>query len=213
MEVRPSPDYIRELILRFLYEKRKKARSLEKLGATSGEIKRELKKYGIKESEAIANLDFLVKNGLVKEVRRRRLLPKQRIEVESVRFEPSDVGLHFFEPPSRFDFVEKFGGLSFENIKDSVIIVGHGNVVYYKFGELYHLLEELKFRMLLSDLSENKKLMYLADIETIKAQITQEKPDKEIIKRVWNRIKDLSTIASLATLIEKVSKLILSIIK
>jgi hypothetical protein len=207
-----SQDDIRELILKFLYEKRKKARSLEKIGATITEIKRALKKHGIKESEIVANLDFLIKNGLIKEVRRKRFLPKQKFEVETVRFELSDVGLHYFEPPSKFDFVEKFSGLIFENIKDSVIIVGHGNVVYYKFGELYSLLKELELKILLSNLPEDKKLRYWADIETIKAQIMQEKPDKDIIKKVWERIKDLSAISGFATLIEKISKFILSII-
>ncbi|RSN76926.1 MAG: hypothetical protein DSO07_10335 [Thermoproteota archaeon] len=207
----PPQDYVRELILRFLYEKRKRARSLEKIGATVSEIKKELKKHGIKESEVVANLDFLIKNGLVKEIRKRRLLPKQKIEVEAVRFELSDVGLHFFEPPSKFDFTGKFGGLVFENIKDSVIVVGHENIVYHKFSELYPLLEELKFKIIISNIPEDKKLEYLANIETIKAQIVQEKPDKDIISRAWERIKDLSTIGSLATLIEKIYKFIISI--
>jgi hypothetical protein len=202
-----SQDDIRELILKFLYEKRKKARSLEKIGATITEIKKALKEHGIKESEIVANLDFLIKNGLIKEVRRKRYLPRQKFEVETVRYELSDVGLHYFEPPSKFDFVEKFSGLVFENIKDSIIVVGHGNVVYYKFGELYSLLEELKLQILLSNLPEEKKLEYIADIETIKAQIAKAKPDKNIIERVLERLKDLSVISSsFAILIEKIYK-------
>ena len=58
-----------------------------------------------------------------------------------------EVWLHFFEPPSKFDFVRKFCSLTFENIKDSVIVVRHENAVYYKFGELYQLLEELRLKI------------------------------------------------------------------
>jgi hypothetical protein len=155
----------------------------KKIGATITEIKKALKEHGIKESEIVANLDFLIKNGLIKEVRRKRYLPRQKFEVETVRYELSDVGLHYFEPPSKFDFVEKFSGLVFKNIKDSIIVVGHGNVVYYKFGELYSLLEELKFKILLSNLPEDKKLRYWADIETIKAQIMQEKRIKTLSRK------------------------------
>jgi hypothetical protein len=213
MESTPPQDYVRELILRFLYEKRKKARCLKKIGATIGEIKKELKKYGIKEGEIVANLDFLVKNGLIIENKKILIFPINffNLEIEITRFELSDVGLHFLEPPSKFNFAGKSSGLIFKNIKDSVIVMGHENIVYHKFSELYPLLEELKFKIIISNIPEDKKLEYLANIETIKAQIVQEKPDKDIISRAWERIKDLSTIGSLATLIEKIYKFIISI--
>ena len=46
---------------------------------------------------------------------------------------------HFIilNPPSKFDFTEKFSGLVFENIKDSIIVVGHGNIIQNRFQEVY----------------------------------------------------------------------------
>ena len=67
MEMNRANDEIREIILRFLYNKRKRARSLKSIAATSGEIKRELKKYGLTENQIVTNLDFLIKNGWIEE--------------------------------------------------------------------------------------------------------------------------------------------------
>jgi len=201
-----TPDEVRDIILRFLYEKRKKVRSLEKIGATIGEIKKELKKYGLKESEIVSNLDFLIKNGLVLERKEKIKLPKKGIEVPRVRYELSNTALHYFESPSKFDFTEKFSGLIFENIKDSVIVVGHGNIVQNRFQEVYGCLEELKFKILLSNISEDRKADYLADIETIKSQLARKTPDKDIIKRAWERIKKLSTAEGFIQLLDRVWK-------
>jgi len=55
-------DEIREAILKFLYEKHKKARSLKSARASMKELKDELKKLGLKEQEIVSNLDYLIQS-------------------------------------------------------------------------------------------------------------------------------------------------------
>jgi len=208
-----TKDEIREIILKFLYEKRKKARSLKKIGATIGEIKNELKKFGLKENEIVDNLDFLIKNQLILEKKENIKLPKQRIEVTVTRYELSNTALHYLEPSSKFDFTEKFSGLVFKNIKDSIIVVGHGNIIQNKFGDIYKYLEDLKLKILLSDIPDDKKVNYIADIETIKAQLAKKDPDKNIIKRAWEGIKELSSIGGLSQLLNDVWMFIKNLLK
>jgi|YelNatPaOPRAMG01_1025707.scaffolds.fasta_scaffold100175_2 hypothetical protein len=209
-----SNDQIREMILNFLFEKHQKARSLKSIATTSSEIKRELKKYGLKENEIIANLDFLIKNGWVEEKLLRYELPKRRIKVEKRTFQLSDIGLRYFERGSKFDTSGRFGGMVFEDIKDSVIVIGSGNVVVQRnFYELYGLLEDLKNKIMLSDMPKNEKLDYIADIESLKAQLAKPIPEKTIVKKVWEKISNLSKLGGLATLIEKIYHLISFLLK
>ncbi|MEM2742193.1 MAG: hypothetical protein QXD95_08635 [Nitrososphaeria archaeon] len=206
---RLSNDQIREMILNFLFEKRKKARGLKSIAATSSEIKKELKKYGLKENEIITNLDFLIKNGWVEERISRYELPKKKVKVEKHTFQLSDVGLRYFEKGSKFDTSGRFGGMVFEDIKDSVIVIGVGNVVVQKtFYDLYTTLEDLKNKIMLSDIPEDKKLSYIADIESLKAQLAKPSPEKTIVQKVWEKISELSKIGGFTTLIERIYRLI-----
>jgi hypothetical protein len=206
-------DQIRELILNFLYHNWKKARSLKSLGATSGEIKKELKKYGLKENQIITNLDFLIKNGWIEEKISKYELPGKKISVEKRTFHLSHVGLRYFEKNSKFDTTGKFSGILFKDIKDSVIIIGTGNVVQKNFYDLYSALEDLKSKIMLSDLTEGAKIDYIADVESFKAQLAKPIPEKSIIRKIWEKLSELSKIGGFATLMEKIYRLIEFLLK
>lgn len=205
---RKANDEIRETILRFLYNKRKKARSLRSISSTTSELKRELKNQGLTENQIVTNLDFLIKNGWVEEQVERYTLPHRRIEVKKSIYRLTNVGLHYFEKSSRFDVTGRFSGMRFEDIRDSVIVVGFGNVVQKDYYELYSTLDALKSRIILGDLPEADKLDYLADVETIKTQLAKPHPEASIIRKAWGKICTLSKVAGLAGLIEKIYRLI-----
>ena len=201
-------DEIREVILKFLYNKRKRARSLKSLAVTPSELKRELKKCGLTENQIVTSLDFLIKNGWVEEQTKRYKLLKRRIEVEKRTYRLSDVGLRYFEKGSKFDATGRFSGMTFENIRDSIIVIGVGNIVQRNYYELYSALDTLKSKVMLSDLPENAKIDYIADIETVKAQLAKPYPEKIIVKKIWEKISTLSKIGGFASLMEKIYHLI-----
>ena len=206
-------DECREVILSFLYDKRGKVRSLKSIGATPGELKKELKKRGLTENQIVTNLDFLIKNGWIEERIEKYRLPKQEIEAEKRTYHLTDAGLHYFEKGSKFDVTGGFSGMAFQNIEDSVIVIGMGNVVQRNYYEIYSALDDLKGKVILSELPEQTKLDCVADIETFKAQLAKPYPDKSIIKKLWEKLSALSKIGGLTTLIEKIHHLIEFLLK
>ena len=58
----------------------------------------------------------------------------------------------------------------------------------------------------MSNISEDKKADYLADIETIKSQLARKNPDRDIIKRAWERIEKLSTLEGFVQLLDRAWK-------
>ncbi|MGQ9469980.1 MAG: hypothetical protein ACUVTD_09245 [Nitrososphaerales archaeon] len=201
-------DEIRRMIINFIYEKRKKARSLKSLAVRPSELKRELKKLGLTENQIVTNLDFLIANGWIKEQVERYTLPRKRVEVKRVGYRLSDIALHYFERSSTFNRTGAFSGINFQNIRDSIIIVGTGLIIQKNYYDLYEALDDLRKAISLTDMTEEDKRDYLADIETIKLQLAKPYPEKSIIKTAWEKISTLSKLGGLATLIEKIYNLI-----
>jgi hypothetical protein len=73
---------------------------------------------------------------------------------------------------------------------------------------LYGALDELKNKIVLSDLPETSKLDYLADVETMKVQLAKPHPEKNIIKNIWEKISTLSQVAGFISLIERIYRLL-----
>ena len=152
-------------------------------------------------------------SGWVEEKISKYELPKRKIKVEKRTFQLSDVGLRYFERGSKFDTTGHFSGMFFKNIRDSIIIIGAGNIVQRNFYDLYNALEDLRSRIMLSDLPEKVKLNYVADVESFKAQLAKPVPEKAIIKKIWEKLSELSKIGGFATLIEKIYHLVKFLLK
>jgi hypothetical protein len=208
-----SNDEIRELILMDLYQVHKNARSLKSARKSMSELKRQLKQHGLSEREIVANLDFLISSGWVK-------VEKETTEFRSPRgfirkqekdyFKISDTGVNYFEGISKFQKIEKsFAGINITNI-GGVTVVGDGNtVVNTRYLDLYKELSLFSEIIRKSDqLTDSSKLDYVAEIETIKSQLMKPDPDKSIIKRAWEKLKPLATVAGIASFFTQVTKLI-----
>lgn len=212
-KVKLSNDEIRELILKYLYETHQKARSLKSARKKISDIKRELKKYGLKESEIVSNLDFLVQAKWI-------MVEKEEIQIQTPKgfkrtqktdyFKISDTGINYFQGSSKFQRVEKsYSGINITNIQ-GVITLGDNNIVVNKlYLDLYRELSLLSEAIRKSNqLTDEEKLNYTSEIETIKAQLSKTEPDRGIISSAWNKLEKLSTIAGISSLFEKVAKLI-----
>lgn len=54
----------------------------------------------------------------------------------------------------------------------------------------------------------DEKLNYVAEIETIKNQLSKLIPDKNVIKLAWNKLKPLTTVSGISSLFMQVAELV-----
>ena len=193
-----NPDEVREDVLKFLYDKYKKARSTKKQPATISEIKKGLKSKGYKESDIVSAITFLKDRGWVKEEKEKtKFFIKDKLtESEKIKYRISDIGIVHFEGPSKFISSERFSGINITNIQ-GVTVVGNNNIVRNEFLEVFKELEQLGDLVRSNNkLSDEEKADLQSDIETIKNQLGKTEPNKSIIKSAWetirNKLKDIS---------------------
>jgi hypothetical protein len=60
--------------------------------------------------------------------------------------------------------------------------------------------------------SDETKLNYAKDIDTIKDQLSKSLPNKSVIKLVWEKLQPLATVVGIATFFKQVAELIGSVI-
>jgi len=205
-----TSDEIRELVLKFLFSKYKKSRSVSGAGVGRREIKQALKEKGLKEQEIAGNLYYLIQSGWVEE--ERKTFPITRgggtIKAETVSYRITDKGINHFEGPSKFQRAQKLAGINITNIQ-GVTVVGDGNYVYNQYSNLYRSLDLLGEEIRQTDtLSDEEKLNYQAEIETIKSQLLKPNPDRSILRTAWNVLKGVATVGGVVSALEKVRALI-----
>jgi len=208
-------DEIRELILSFLFSKYKKSRSVSGAGVKRREIKQALKEQGLKEQEIASNLYYLIQTGWVDEERRTFPISRGRgtIKAETISYRITDKGINHFEGPSKFQRIHKLTGINITNIQ-GVTVIGDGNYVYNQHSNLYRSLDLLGEEIRRTDrLSDEEKLNYQAEIETIKSQLLKPNPDRNILRTAWNALKFVATIGGVVSVFEKVRAMIEPLIK
>ena len=206
-------DEIRKIILEYLYNIHKKARSLKKARVSMKDLKKGLKERGLREQEIIRNLDYLIQSGWV-------TVEREETEFKTPRgftrkqvkeyYKISDSGINYFEGPSEFQRVAKsFSGINITNIQ-GVTVVGDQNVVVNtQYLDLYRRLSLLSEAVRNSgQLTDKEKLEYVMEIETIKDQLAKPSPDKNIIKLAWEKLKPLATISGIMTFFKQVAEII-----
>ena len=57
-------------------------------------------------------------------------------------------------------------------------------------------------------MSDDEKLRYVADIETIKSQLSKSSPNKRIIKIAWESLKALAALHEVSSLLREISEMI-----
>ncbi|MCW4002449.1 MAG: hypothetical protein NWE95_00850 [Candidatus Bathyarchaeota archaeon] len=211
-------DACMKAILKFLYDVHESARSLKNNRASISELKQALKKLGYKEQEIVSKLDFLIEAGWIK-------VEKDEYEFTTPRgftrkgvkeyYKISDTGINYFAGPSEFQRVEKsISGININNV-NGVTIVGDSNYVVNKqyldlFRSLSFLSEVVRTS---SELTDEEKLNYVKDMETIKDQLSKPSPDKSIIRLAWEKLKPLATVEGIVSFFKYASEAIGALLK
>jgi hypothetical protein len=169
---------------------------------------------GLKEQEIIRNLDYLIQSGWIN-VENEEITfktPKGFIRKQHKQYyRISDVGINYFEGPSKFQRVSKsFSGINISNIQGVTIIGDQNVVVNTQYLDLYKRLSLLSDAIRRSaQLSDKEKLEYIAEIETIKDQLAKPSPDKNIIQLAWEKLKPLATVSGVMNFFKQVAELIM----
>jgi len=210
-EMKNPNDVIREKILRYLYELHQKARSLKSAATNISNLKRAMKQEGIVQQAVIANLDYLMQKGWVKQdIEQRTITTKSGISVPSpsIRYIITDVGIDKIEGESTFQRQDRYAGINITNIQ-GVTVIGDENVVNTEYSDLYQALSEFEKAVSTSEkLADEDKLNITADIESLKNQLSKPKPNHAIIANLWSGIKKVAQITELARAMAKVAALV-----
>lgn len=135
-------------------------------------------------------------------------IPGRGVTTKSIEFCISEKGIDYFEGPSRFRKLPNAPGINVNNVQN-VVVIGDRNLVRASFEAHYRELDLLEQALSLTDrISDEEKVDYGAEIETIKAQLAKSSPDKGIIHKAWTVLSGLSKIPALFELVERVRKLI-----
>lgn len=206
-------DTARKAILRFLYEVHEKARSLKSNRVPVSKLKQELKKLGFKEQDIVSELDYLIEAGWVKvETEEYEFTTPKGFVRKNVKeyYKISDAGINYFEGPSEFQRVEKsVSGIRITNIQGVTVIGDNNLVVNTQYLDLFRRLSALSEVVRTSDqFTDEEKLNYIKDMDTIKDQLAKPSPDKNIIRLAWEKLKPLATVSGIATFFKYVADVI-----
>lgn len=172
------------------------------------EIKADLKSKGLKANEIIHNLLYLVKTGWIDEESETYTIPGRGVTAKKVKYRISDLGVDFFEGPSKFRKDRRVGGIDISHVS-GVVVIGDGNFVQTRYESLYRHLDLLEQSITISEsIPSEEKINYLAEVETIKSQLAKPNPDSGILSKAWQALLTLSAVPGLFDLFEKIRRII-----
>lgn len=210
----PSEDEVRHDILSYLYDAYKNPRGMDSHKLKISKIRSDMKKKGIEGKHVIRNLNYLIETGwAIEEVKESKFFTgKMSVPTEQKTYRISKDGIDHFEEPSKFQKSDKLTGINITNVQ-GVVAIGNDNYIRNEFAELFKSLDELdrEIRMT-NELSDEEKVSYQAEINTIQSQLRKPKPDNNILKASWGVLKGLTTISSIAGSVEKILPIIQKLI-
>ncbi len=201
-------DRIRQQILTYFYELHSKAKSVSAARSSISRVKTDLKSKGLKSTEIIPNLMYLVKMGWIDEDTETYNIPRIGVTAKKVTYGISGLGVDRFEGASSFQKLRNISGIDISNV-GGVVVIGDRNVVQTRFEALYRNLDLLEHSIGITDgLSNEQQTGYTAEVETIKSQLAKPSPDRGIISTAWSTLSVLATVPGLVELVEAVRKVI-----
>jgi hypothetical protein len=211
-----ADDDIRDKLLRFLYDRHKRAKGIGKIPIGIRDLQKEMKgRYGLKQNEVSSNLDYLIQVDWVREVVRERTFKTKRgmqLSQEQVKYKISDVGINHLQAGTMFKRPDSFGNINITNVQ-GVTVVGEGNVVNANLTDLSRAVDELDRAIgAAKELTDAQKLDAVGDLSTIRTQIAKQNPNKQIIRTAWESLQGLATIATLAEAAHKVGELVAGLV-
>lgn len=209
-----STDEIRRLMLQYFYDRNKNATSaMGKKGSAIkiSDIKKELKElHRLTQQEVQSNLTYLISEGWVEERGiRKEVRGKGGTVIPSVTrfYQITSAGIDKVEGPGEFT-MPKFHGININATGQNIITLGDGNQINAEFSDLGQALVELRDAITKSDASEQDKMAFVADIDTIQSQLAKPQPNRGIVGAAWKSVKGAAAIGGCASLLEHVGGLI-----
>ena len=204
-------DERRDQILRFLYERHKTTRGIQKIPIGIRDLQHEMKKrFGMTQPEVASNLDYLVQVGWVRDVKKERSFKTRKgmeISAEQVKYKISDVGINHLEAGTMFKKPETAAAINITNVK-GVTVVGDGNVVNTQLTDLSRALDELDKAIATSKLTDEEKLDAAGDLATLRTQIAKKNPLKEVMYGAWRSLERAATLGGAAEAATRVGEFI-----
>jgi hypothetical protein len=216
----PTDDEVREIILRYLYDRNKNATSRrgKSTGAavTISVMRAELKATrGLSGQQVHSNLTYLESQGWVED----RPITKS-VTTSSGGLIPSTTsyfiitaaGIDRIGGPSLFTR-DRFEGIRIEATGQNIITLGDGNQVNARFQALGESLAELRNAIKESaKLNETQKVELVVDVDTLQTQLGRPTPNRQLISGLWEGINRAAAVAGLADAAAKVGGLLASLI-
>jgi len=212
----PTTDEIREIILRYLYDRNQRATS--RRGKTTGAaatistLRADLKKsHELTASQVHSNLTYLESQGWVED----RPVTKS-FNTKSGGTIPSTTsyyiitaaGIDRIGGPSMFAR-DRFEGIRIEATGQNIITLGDGNQVNARFQALGEALSGLRHSIKQSDkIGEAQKMDLVVDIDTLQTQLAKPTPDPDLVSRLWEGINRAASVAGLVEVATKVGALL-----
>jgi len=209
-------DGIRDAILRYLYERHRRAKSPKSAGMMIRDIQKAMREAnGFRQQEVASNLDYLIQKGWVREVIENRTFTTKAgtTQVAERRsYKISDVGIDRLEQASTYQRPADGRHVNITNIK-GVTVVGDGNVVNTTFTDLSHVLDEIRTAiMTMPALDDARKLEIAADIDSLQGQLQKPSPSRDVVRSLWSGIEKAVTAAGFAELLRRAAGMIAPLI-
>lgn len=205
---------VRRLLLQYFYERNKNATSARgKKGSAVkiSDVKKELKlMHGLSQTEVQSNLTYLLSQGWVKEESIDKTFTTATgtaIPSSTNFFHITAAGIDKIEGEGEFT-MPRFSGINITATGHNFITLGDGNQINAQFGDLGRALVELRDAITRSNASEELKVGFVADIDTIQSQLAKPSPNKGIIRAAWESVKVAATFDGCIGLVTKASGLI-----
>lgn len=218
--VKYSENEVRSMMLRYFYDKNRNSKS--RIGKKNSAaisisiIRSDLKElYGLKQEQVLSNLTYLISQGWIDEKHISKSFSTGKgtvIPSVTTYFVISAAGIDKIECPSEFTR-DKFSGIKIEATGQNIITLGDGNQINSKFENVGNALNELKEAVKVNpNITEEAKIDYVTDIDSIQGQLSKPNPNKGVIKSLWEGLNKLVTIDGVIEIYNKTEPFIKNLI-
>jgi len=216
---KPPPrtdDEIRQIILRYLFERNQRATSRKGkntgAAATISVIRADLKaSHGLTVQQIHSNLTYLLSHGWVEDQPVAKSFTTNRggvVPSTTNYFVITAAGIDWMSGPSKFTR-DRFEGIRIEATGQNVITLGDGNQVNVTFRELSEALSSLREQIKAVDtIDESKKMELVVDVDTLQAQLARPSPNPVVVRSLWENIHRAASLAGLGSALAAVARLI-----
>ncbi len=215
-----TDDQIREIILRYLYDRNQNATS-RRGKSTGAAVTISIMRANLKASHRLtvqqvhSNLTYLISQRWVEDQPVAKSFTTNKggvVPSATSYFIITAAGIDRIGGPSAFTR-DRFEGIKIEATGQNIITLGDGNQVNARFQALGEALSE--FRQAVKDspnLDATQKMELVVDVDTLQAQLARPTPDHTLIGRIWEGINRAASVVGLADAAAKVAPFLIGLL-